>query len=113
MLRASLVLVLGACCAYAQIPATQLQVSGRILKSGSLSLPPSAGIFVLESVTSYVSTQVRVRVRPLSGSAITMPMIARPVISPTVVVCRDICLVVILKNKEAARMSQAASFEKT
>ena len=89
MLRASLVLILSACWVYAQTPATQLQVFGRILNSGSLSLSPSAGIFVLESVRAMCPTQVRLRVQPMAGNAITIPLIARPVISPTVVVCRD------------------------
>src|SRR5262249_11380787 len=77
MWRASLVIILSACCTYAQVPARQLQVSGKILKSGSLSLPPSAGIAALESVRGSMSTQVRLRVRPLSGNAISVPLIAR------------------------------------
>jgi hypothetical protein len=77
MWRASLVIILSLCCVYAQVPAPQLRVSGRILKSGSLSLAPSAGVSALESVRGSMSTQVRLRVRRLSGNAISIPLIAR------------------------------------
>ena len=78
MWRGSLIIILVASCADAQIPAPQLQISARILKSGSLSLPPSPGILPVESVTGRVSPQIRVRVRPLSSSpVITIPLIAR------------------------------------
>ncbi len=78
MRRALWIILLGACCAEAQIPAGQLHISGTIPKSGLLSLAPSPAVLPLESTTGSTSTRIRVRVRPSSGNPmITIPLIAR------------------------------------
>jgi len=78
MWRASWIIILSVCCVDAQTLTAQFHISAGILKSGSLSLPPSPGILPVESVTGSVSPQIRVQVRPLSSSpVITIPLIAR------------------------------------